>query len=400
MYFSYNNYSVVLLFFFFQGILFAGLLLRRGLLYEDQASKWLSFFSVLCALYIAPFMLGYAGWYSDNGYRDFMFFMPMQHLFLIGPVIYFYTQSLLRPSFRLSLQRWLHFLPAVLYILYSLIMFVADCFLLSEYYFYADGRDRDLDYWYQVTGLLSMLIYLSLSLRYYTRYKRRALDTVSFADAILFKWIQRFLIAFLGILILRILMFVFNPEWGAFGDKFWHYLSFSILFFYIAMSGYTHAVKSEMVSKVGYTGQQMMYLPEEVFSSIHDEVAQTNSEIDNQLDEASLEIWKEKLTALMREDKIYERPNLTLQDISKRLEEPPKMVSRIVNQGFEKNFNDFINLHRVEAVIENFKSGAHQKKTLLGIAYDCGFNSKATFNRAFKKHTSLTPRQYLAKMEA
>jgi len=59
------------------------------------------------------------------------------------------------------------------------------------------------------------------------------------------------------------------------------------------------------------------------------------------------------------------------------------------------NFNDFINNYRIEAVKTMFLNEEHKKSTLLGIAYDCGFNSKATFNRAFKKHTSCTPKEYL-----
>ena len=61
------------------------------------------------------------------------------------------------------------------------------------------------------------------------------------------------------------------------------------------------------------------------------------------------------------------------------------------------NFNDFINHYRIEAVKEKLSAGEHNTTTLLGIAYDCGFNSKATFNRAFKKSTTLSPNEYLKK---
>ena len=61
------------------------------------------------------------------------------------------------------------------------------------------------------------------------------------------------------------------------------------------------------------------------------------------------------------------------------------------------NFNDFINQKRIEKVIQKMKNLEHQQSTLYALGLDCGFNSKTTFNRAFKKHTSLTPKQYLAK---
>lgn len=61
------------------------------------------------------------------------------------------------------------------------------------------------------------------------------------------------------------------------------------------------------------------------------------------------------------------------------------------------NFNDFVNYYRTEEVIKKLQSGKHNIHTLLAIAYDCGFNSKSTFNRSFKKQTGLTPKEYLIK---
>ena len=73
------------------------------------------------------------------------------------------------------------------------------------------------------------------------------------------------------------------------------------------------------------------------------------------------------------------------------------MISQAINKGFEMNFNDYINNHRVDEVIKELKSGTHHSQTLLSIALESGFNSKSTFNRAFKKHTQLTPIAYIKK---
>jgi len=67
----------------------------------------------------------------------------------------------------------------------------------------------------------------------------------------------------------------------------------------------------------------------------------------------------------------------------------------MVNRGFAMNFNDFINYQRVQAVIIQLQDGRHKQQTLMSIAYDCGFNSKATFNRAFKKATGNNPQDWL-----
>jgi hypothetical protein len=137
MTFHFNYQSSFLLFFFLQGLVFAFLLLKKGREHNHQASRWLSLFVFLCCLYLCPWMFGHSNWYAMDGYREFLFFMPFQQLFLIGPVIYFYAQSLLDPSYRFQRKDWWHFGPALLYLLYSLVIFVVDHLVLDEYYFYA-----------------------------------------------------------------------------------------------------------------------------------------------------------------------------------------------------------------------------------------------------------------------
>lgn len=338
-------------------------------------------------MYITPYMLGYANWYAGEITSDILFFVPFMQVLLIGPVVFFYTKSLLNKSFRLSKKDWIHFIPAILYFIYSLIIFVTDKLILDDYYFYADGRDKDLANWYQAAGLISMSFYLILSLKYYANYKVLIFETVSYADTVLFKWIRNFMIAFLGILILRVLFFILNPDWGEFGSQFWHYISFSFVFYYISVNGYSHAVKSSILSSITSKETDVFY-----------EVEKPSSTTQDNSIEKDIAYWKPKILVLINEDKIYENPTLTLSDVANQLNTNTKIVSSVVNNGFQMNFNDFINHYRVEAVIEQLKKGEQNTKTLLGIALECGFNSKATFNRAFKKNTSLSPKEFLVKL--
>lgn len=382
MHFDFSAKSGLLLIFFFHGLVFCFLLLKKSWQNQDKASLWLSLFVFLCALYIAPFMLGYAGWYSREFSRNIMFYVPFQQLLLIGPVIYFYTQSLLNKSFKISKKDLWHFLPALAYLGYTLIVFVTDQLILHQYYFYADGRDIDLDPWYQVAGLVSMLVYLYLSLRYYAVYKKIAFEVVSFADSILFNWIQRYLLALLLISLLRVLFFILNPEWDEFGSKFWYYLCFSILFYYITISGYANSMQSAIPMEAALSHQETSL---QVLEKGNKEPAEL----------VNLPEWKHKIVQTMQSDRLFENPNLTLTDVAEKLKTPPKQVSQIVNQGFQLNFNDFVNQYRTEAILEKFQHGDHLQKTLLALALECGFNSKSTFNRAFKKSTGLSPQHYL-----
>ena len=333
-------------------------------------------------MYIASYMFGYANWYEGGLSRDVMFFVPFMQVLLIGPVIYFYTKSLLQVSFKVGKKDLIHFLPSILYMIYSIIVFVTDVLILDTYYFYADGRDKDLAIWYQTAGFISMAFYLVLSLRFYSDYKKLAFDKVSFAESILFQWIRNFAIALLVVLTLRGIFFFTNSVWEEYGSQFWYYLCFSLIFYYISINGYSNAIRisalSDIKSKEIDVFKQELEMKEEVVS-----------------DEKNIEEWKQKISVLMVEQEVFKNPRLTLSDLATTLNTTTKTISYTVNNGFQMNFNDFINLHRIEAVKKKLSNKEHKSHTLLGIALDCGFNSKATFNRSFKKFTGMNPQDFL-----
>lgn len=395
MMFHFGLKSSLLLLFFTHGLIFALLLLNMGWRQGSRSSCWLSLLIFLCSLYISPFMLGYAGWYARDGYREVLFYLPLQQLLLIGPVLYFYTKSLLDPAYDLQRKDLIHFLPAAVYLLYAIVVFVVDVLIVRAPYFYADGRDKDLAPWYQVAGLGSMLVYFSLSLRHYRRYKKLAFDVLSFADTVLYRWVERYLLALVTILLLRILFFLLNPEWGEFGSKFWYYLCFSVLFYYISITGYTHAVRMQSLFWTLAPGSGPAPTMQTLEAAGSFEPAGESDATSQILPD--LDAWKAELEKLMQEENVYQNPGLTLLDVAAALNTTPRQVSQIVNQGFELNFNDFVNHYRTLALLRKFEAMEHQSKTLLALALECGFNSKSTFNRAFKKHTGTTPKDYLEK---
>lgn len=330
-------------------------------------------------------MLGYAGWYSGGVYRQLLFYIPFQQLFLIPPVLYFYIRSLLDNSFSFKPKDRLHFIPAILCLLYSLIVFISDYWLFDTIYFYKDGRDKDFEPWYQIAGFISLTIYLIASLRIYKKYKNLSYDTLSFADSVLFKWAERFLTAFVLLIGIRGLFFILNPEWAEFGRKFWYYLSFSGLFYFISINGYNNHIQSATSFRI-----------------LDDPT--TNDLLEKHIDKEEptdpipdLEKWKEQISSLMAAQKLYEDPQLTITMVADRLDTHSKKVSQIINQGFGMNFNDYINSYRIESVIQKIDAGETSSQTIMGLAYDVGFNSKSTFNRAFKRLKNMTPKEYLEK---
>jgi AraC-like DNA-binding protein len=105
--------------------------------------------------------------------------------------------------------------------------------------------------------------------------------------------------------------------------------------------------------------------------------------------------YLEELLLYMEEKKPYLDGKLSLKQIALALDISTNHLSQVINENLEKNFFDFVNEYRVDLVKEKMAVSSNRKYTLLALAYDCGFNSKSSFNAIFKKKTGLTPSQYL-----
>jgi AraC-like DNA-binding protein len=114
-------------------------------------------------------------------------------------------------------------------------------------------------------------------------------------------------------------------------------------------------------------------------------------------DSVELEIWCKKVEVVVQTEKLYLNPELTLSDLSAKLNSNNSWVSYVINTGFQKNFNDFVNAYRVVDFQEKVKDPKLSHYTLLALAYECGFNSKSTFNRAVKKATGALPSAFVTK---
>jgi len=114
------------------------------------------------------------------------------------------------------------------------------------------------------------------------------------------------------------------------------------------------------------------------------------------LPDSELENLKIRLQNLMENEKPFLDSQLTLANLAKQLGVNTTVLSRVINSGFNVNFNDFVNEYRIAEVKNKLSGGAAETENLLGIALDSGFNSKATFNRAFKKLTGVSPKEFSA----
>jgi AraC-like DNA-binding protein len=101
-----------------------------------------------------------------------------------------------------------------------------------------------------------------------------------------------------------------------------------------------------------------------------------------------------KLIHLFTKEEYYKKNDLSLNELALELNIHPNYLSQIINEREKKNFYDFVNTFRVEEFKRLVKNPKNKQFTLLALAYDCGFNSKSSFNRYFKKNTGKTPSQF------
>ncbi len=116
-------------------------------------------------------------------------------------------------------------------------------------------------------------------------------------------------------------------------------------------------------------------------------------------DEAESELH-EKLNHTIQSEKIFKRSELTLTELAKHLGTHPNYLSQVINNKENKNFYDYINTLRVEEFVKVVSNSGNNKFTLLSLAFECGFNSKSSFNKYFRKVKGLSPSEFLSQVNS
>lgn len=152
---------------------------------------------------------------------------------------------------------------------------------------------------------------------------------------------------------------------------------------------------SVFVILIGYFGlkQKVIFFAESIIVSGDIIEAQTKYS-GSRLKDSEAKLYVEKINKHMELSKPYLNPDLTLLQLASDLAITPHILSQIINDQYKLNFFDFVNEYRVREFKDAVVDPKNKSFSLLGIAFECGFNSKSTFNRMFKKSTGLTPSQF------
>ncbi len=389
-----------------QGLLFATLLILRGRREERYSDFWLAFLLFLEALSVIPFLLG---WLGITFLWEKFTFLPWDGFgWAVAPTLYLFLKSLTNEQWRFSWrQDGVHFLPYLVIFFYHLIIggygllnrdFVLNWWNNIEHaYFIADSL--------LVLGYVQSFFYYYLGWQLYKAYQEWTATQFSDLDKVSYKWFRNFLIfnAVVTCAELANSIYLYFVAYGY--DRMWlSYGANMILTYYLSISGFMQArIRGvQFVSNNVSSESEMAVLTQNTENTPKDllEDAVLNTETPpivtskNGLTETELDLWKTKLSKLMQTQKPYLQPDLTLSDLAGLLKTNTSVVSQVINTGFSKNFNDFINGFRVDDYLEKVATPQYKHLTLLAVAFECGFNSKTTFNRAFKKIKGKAPSDF------
>lgn len=299
--------------------------------------------------------------------------------FILGPLLYIYIKSIFDRDKGLIRKYFSHFIPFLIYWGAFSVPLMLSRIQGEPFFSY-------LEFFYGTAYLalvkdFFLLIYIFLSIRLFVKFRSRMEDNYSsFSDAN-FVWLNKFLASFFLVtffdLVVVTFYMLFKPE-----------LSWDIgllsLYFLILVTIY-----------LGYHGlkQSTIYLPQFLMNAESAGLQKSQSSKPS-MAEKELEEIKRRLNHVLQEDKPYLLQEITLNSLAELVGTTDKKLSAYLNHTLNTSFYDFINSYRVNAVKEKLESEEYEKYSLLGIAYTCGFNSKSSFYRAFKKEAGCSPTSY------
>ena len=329
-----------------------------------QANRMLGVLILLISLATFKVYTNGAGWW-DQGLAPVLIanFVPFFVIMPVGPLIYFYTKSCLDPRFRLGKRDRVHFYPVLL----DLVPVLTACLYVGLMVL---GKARPGDgRWGVFIDTYNVYVDIPrwVSVTAYVLASWRMLGNASGVGVK--RWLRQFLLGFMifqGIWLLHLIPYELSADWGL-GHVGWYplYIPLVVLSYWLGIKG--------------YLSLQALPVPGAV------------------LPRSAVQPIILTLERLMLEEKLFQQPDLNLSKLAKLAGMAPKTLSAVLNQHLGKSFNEYVNEYRVREVQGRLLGGDSRELTIAGLAYEAGFNSLQTFQRAFKAISGVTPSEFMLK---
>jgi AraC-like DNA-binding protein len=343
------------------------------------ANRWLALF-LLCfaiVLFSEPLLIN-----KELVNNPFYFSLINTSFFSLAPALFFSVSYFVTPARTFEKKDIWHF---SLLIAISLSNFIT--WFLSDKIETVDSQAIDVSqtYFEAFIGLalstLPVPIYWFLSYTKLLNHKKNVMLYASSTETVDLAWLRYF---FLGLAVM-IVIITCHTVFDVPLIKNMAYVSYLIIAFYLA---YFALQQKAVFNEKRETNLELR--------SIIEQKQQPDLQRNKVLTDEQLLSLKPKLVELMQTQKPYLNSELGLSDLAMMLQLNTYELSYLINAGFENNFYGFVNSYRVEESKTLLNSPKHQHLSMIGIAFEAGFNSKTAFNTAFKKMTGLSPSEFKA----
>lgn len=298
-------------------------------------------------------------------------------VFLFGPLFYIYIRRLLfkgNKTYLLPVYHAIPFLLLAITALFFLVYFTAEEF----YQFYLDGNLNIIFNVITIAMIVSNLYYLFRSYELVKKFKKEEKQTFSFEQSPV-NFLNAFLISFLVCLTAWLVSFINQSIL----DRYFTYVNYESVWVAIPVLLYV----------IGYFSLKQ---PELFRIPLEAKISEKKA----RLSKLDSDLLKKKLDSLMENEKVFLQHDLTLREVAKLLKTSTNNISWLLNSVYKTTFYDFINNHRIKEFVKDVEERKHLKNTILALSLDAGFNSKSTFNKAFKVVMRDTPSNYIKNLPA
>lgn len=363
--FHINIYDLVFLGSVFLGMGSAMLLwFKKGL--NQAANRFLALALVITVLFIARVLV------IDIRlavYNPYWIRLSLQFSLAFGPLIFFYVLKLTRPEYKFKSKDLLHFIPLSLELGAQLSEITES--IRTGVTTYDTIAFHRLNPALHLAAFISVIVYLYMSHglieNFYKRVKFNNGDRLRYE----MKWLHHLLTGF-GILWVC-WMFVAAADHFYYHDQLTPPAYYPLYLLLVIMG-----IRTAVISFLRPEANRLSVAAHVFKPALPAESKQKGA-------------WLKKV---LKANLYYQDPDLNLRSLAEKLDMHPNELSRIINTVLKKSFNDFINEYRVADVARKMHDPAYDHITLLGIAFESGFNSQSTFTRIFKNVTGKTPLEY------
>ncbi|MCO4293290.1 helix-turn-helix transcriptional regulator [Solitalea sp. MAHUQ-68] len=375
-----------------QGLILIILLLKKET--NHLPNRLLAFFILLVVVHLSLIVIE-----LDNNFLKAPHLSKLTWLLpvLYGPMIIVITQSIVSINFRFSKKHLLLLLPFLIYLCVLLPYYLKSAAEKMAYLSNVSGvLQDDFGFINQFTNLMHVS-FLLIALVIFYRNKRALIGFYSDPGRVNLQWLKQFLVAMLSIIFISISTFYLKKYEVKHVPEIYpyHFLLAVALIYWIGfrlLQDPTLLTTEELREL-----ETVSTTPEIPFAQASETTVKYQK---SGFEESDQKLLAETLIHYMKEQQPYLNSNLTINDLCETLFVKRHQLSQTINAEFGKNFFELINEYRIDEFKKQIELKANNQFSILGIALNCGFNSKATFNMAFKKSQGITPSEYIKKTES